>query len=37
MLLGIKINGMEQKLSEIKKNEALAYPPPRNVKELRRY
>lgn len=36
-LLGVKINGSEQTPNEIKKNEALTYPEPRNIKELRRF
>ena len=37
MLLGVKINGMEQEASEIKRNEALEYPSPKNIGELRRF
>lgn len=36
-LLGVTINGREQEASEIKRNEALEYPIPTNVSELRRY
>lgn len=36
-LLGVKINGLEQTPNEIKQNEALSYPKPANLKELRRF
>lgn len=36
-LLGVKINGLEQTANEVKKNEALAYPKPNNLKEMRRF
>ncbi|KAI5151978.1 hypothetical protein ENBRE01_2475 [Enteropsectra breve] len=36
-LLGVTLNGTEQEASEIKKNEALEYPIPKNVSELRRF
>lgn len=36
-LLGVKINGKEQTPNEIKKNETLTYPEPKNLKELRRF
>jgi len=37
MLLGVRINGTEQEASEIKRNEALEYPSPKNIGELRRF
>jgi len=36
-LLGVTINGKEQEASEIKRNEALIYPVPENISELRRF
>ena len=36
-LFGVKINGIMQTASEIKKNEALEFPQPSNVKELRKF
>lgn len=36
-LLGVRINGHEQTPNEIKKNEALTFPEPKNIKELRRF
>jgi hypothetical protein len=33
----VRINGKEQTPSEIKKNKALTYPEPKNIKELRRF
>lgn len=36
-LLGVRLNGKEQLPNDIKKNEALVYPAPRNLKELRRF
>lgn len=36
-LLGVTVDGKEQGASEIKKNEALEYPVPGNVKELRQF
>ena len=36
-LLGVKVNGREQTPNDIKKNEALVFPVPRNIKELRRF
>jgi hypothetical protein len=36
-LLGVTLNGREQEASEIKRNEALEYPEPKNISELRRF
>ena len=36
-LLGVTIDGIKQEASEVKKNEALEYPRPTNVTELRRF
>ena len=36
-LLGVTVDGKEQSASEIKKNEAMEYPVPATVKELRRF
>jgi len=36
-LLGVTINGREQEASELKRNEALEYPSPTNITELRRF
>ncbi|KAF9758262.1 Retrovirus-related Pol polyprotein from transposon [Nosema granulosis] len=36
-LLGVTVNGRDIKLSEVKKNEALEFPVPKNVSEVRRF
>ena len=36
-LLGVTVDGKEQSASEIKKNEAMEYPVPVTIKELRRF
>lgn len=36
-VLGVKINGLTQTPNEEKRNEAILYPQPRNLKELRRF
>ena len=36
-ILGVTIDGKSQRMNEVKRNEALEYPRPRNVSELRRF